>query len=206
MSATRQAFISAGSNLGNRAETLRAAMEVLARAPGIARAESSPLYETAPVDVLDQPAFLNLAAGIETTLSPERLLARLLAIEADFGRARDSSRPRGPRTLDLDLLLYEGETRAGTDAGTTLILPHPRMWQRAFVLVPLRELVETRAGWMRGEAWAETHKQLDALVRDPAIAAQRITKDEGLWTMDEGRLRTTARLQNHHGATAPIRP
>ncbi|OAM88835.1 2-amino-4-hydroxy-6-hydroxymethyldihydropteridine diphosphokinase [Termitidicoccus mucosus] len=175
MSATRQAFISAGSNLGDRAETLRAAMAVLARTPGIARAESSPIYKTAPVDVLDQPAFLNLAAGIETTLAPEALLSRLQEIESQFGRARNPSRPRGPRTLDLDLLLYEGETRSTPQ----LILPHPRMWRRAFVLVPLRELVETHAGWMRGEAWAETRKQLNALVRDPVIAAQRIAIARG---------------------------
>ncbi len=183
MSATRQAFISAGSNLGDRAETLRAALAALARTPEIARAETSPIYETAPVDVLDQPAFLNLAAGIETTLAPEALLSRLQAIESQFGRARDPSRPRGPRTLDLDLLLYEGETRSTPQ----LALPHPRMWQRAFVLAPLRELVETHAGWMRGEAWAETRRHLAAALRDASVAVQQITKDDGRFAIARGR-------------------
>jgi 2-amino-4-hydroxy-6-hydroxymethyldihydropteridine diphosphokinase len=199
----RQAFISAGSNLGDRAGTLRGALAALARTPGIARTGSSPLYETAPVDVPDQPAFLNLVAGVETTLSPERLLARLLAIEADFGRVRDPALPSGPRTLDLDLLLYEGETRAATaggiagtggnssaggdsDSGTggsdnsiaaaTLILPHPRMWQRAFVLAPLAALLETGKTWMRGGAWAETRARLAAALRTPGIAVQKIRR------------------------------
>jgi 2-amino-4-hydroxy-6-hydroxymethyldihydropteridine diphosphokinase len=170
MTAACQAFVSAGSNLGDRAGTLHAALATLARTPGILRAESSSLYETAPVDAPGQPAFLNLAAGIETTLSPENLLARLLAIEAEFGRVRDPARPRGPRTLDLDLLLYEGETRA-TDS---LALPHPRMWRRAFVLVPLLELVATREGWMRGAAWVTTLGRLASSANTEAIAAQQL--------------------------------
>ncbi|MDR0352453.1 MAG: 2-amino-4-hydroxy-6-hydroxymethyldihydropteridine diphosphokinase [Opitutaceae bacterium] len=183
---TRQAFISAGANLGDRAGTLRGALAALARTPGIARVESSPLYETAPVDVPDQPAFLNLAAGVETTLSPERLLACLLAIEADFGRVRDPARPRGPRTLDLDLLLYEGEHRAAAAgngdsnaAGTaSLTLPHPRMWRRAFVLVPLRELVKTHVGWMRSADWAAARRRLSRALRTSEIKNQDVSIHE----------------------------
>ncbi|MDR0902009.1 MAG: 2-amino-4-hydroxy-6-hydroxymethyldihydropteridine diphosphokinase [Opitutaceae bacterium] len=156
MTAPRQAFISAGSNLGDRAGTLRGALAALARVPEIARVETSSLYETAPVDAPGQPAFLNLAAGVETTLAPEALLARLQEIENRFGRVRDPARPRGPRTLDLDLLLHEGEARATA----SLALPHPRMWQRAFVLVPLLELVATREGWMRGGAWEPVYKKM----------------------------------------------
>lgn len=131
----RQAFVGAGANLGDRAATLRAAIERLAATPGVLTVESSALYETAPVGVLDQPVFFNLVAGVETTFSPEDLLAVLLNIENEFGRER--TQRWGPRTLDLDLLEFEGETRATA----SLALPHPRMLERMFVVAPLRELL-----------------------------------------------------------------
>ncbi len=135
MRGPRQAFVGAGSNLGDRAAVLQAASERLRVEPGICFLESSAVRETAPVGVVDQPMFLNLVLGIETTLGPEELLAALLAIEQEFGRVR---RERwGPRTLDLDLLAFEGETRSTA----SLQLPHPRLEEREFVTVPLRELL-----------------------------------------------------------------
>jgi 2-amino-4-hydroxy-6-hydroxymethyldihydropteridine diphosphokinase len=95
----------------------------------------SSIYETEPVDVTDQPAFLNMVAELRVhTFSPEQTLARLLRIEYALGRRRDI--PRGPRTVDLDLLLY-GEEQSTTEF---LQLPHPRLHERRFVLVPLAEL------------------------------------------------------------------
>ncbi|MFA5057469.1 MAG: 2-amino-4-hydroxy-6-hydroxymethyldihydropteridine diphosphokinase, partial [Opitutaceae bacterium] len=125
--------------------------------------EASTVYETAPVGVVDQPMFLNLVAGIETTLAPEALLSLLHRLEQAAGRRREREQRWGPRPLDLDLLLHEGETRAGPD----LVLPHPRMWERAFVLVPLRELIE-RSGRFQRPVWAEVRARLVAI---PAAAA-----------------------------------
>ena len=106
-----------GANLGDRWATMRRALAALAREPGIKAVEASAVYETAPVGVVDQPEFLNLVLGVETTLTPEELLAVLHQLEKAAGRRREQEVRWGPRTLDLDLLLYEGETRcrAGTD-------------------------------------------------------------------------------------------
>lgn len=132
----RQAFIGAGANLGDRAATLASAVQRLQTMRGVLAAESSSIYETEPMGVLDQPKFLNLVVGIETALMPEELLEVLLEVEGEFGRVR---RERwGPRTLDLDLLVFEDETRATA----ALQLPHPRMFERSFVTVPLHELLE----------------------------------------------------------------
>lgn len=132
------AYIALGSNLpsaaGTPAQTLDAAIVRLAEL-GIVLAHSA-YYETAPVGYADQPSFLNAAAALSTSLEPEALLDRLLAIERDFGRDRSHGIPNGPRTLDLDLLLY-GNRILSTP---TLQLPHPRMAERAFVLVPLRDI------------------------------------------------------------------
>lgn len=132
----RRAFLSLGANLGDRAVALRKAREALAAPPGVALVASSRLYETAPQELHDQPAFLNQVVCVETTLSPRELLARCLAVEDRLGRER---RVRfGPRTLDIDILLYEGVESDEPE----LTLPHPRLWQRAFVLVPLADVWE----------------------------------------------------------------
>lgn len=145
MSAPRQAFVGAGANLGDRAGALGGAMNRLRATPGIGWVEVSALYETEPIGVTDQPRFLNLVAGLETTLGPEELLSVLQRIEHDYGRVR--TQRWGPRTLDLDLLAYENETRATAE----LQLPHPRLFERGFVLVPLCELLQRprfrRPGW-----------------------------------------------------------
>ncbi|GAB4521156.1 MAG: 2-amino-4-hydroxy-6-hydroxymethyldihydropteridine diphosphokinase [Amphiplicatus sp.] len=109
-----------------------------------------------------EPPFVNAVARLETALSAEALLAALHAVEAGFGRRR--GRPNAPRTLDLDLLDYCGMTRAA-DAASPLILPHPRLAQRAFVLAPLAEVAPA---W-RHPTTGETAAALAAAVRDPAV-------------------------------------
>jgi 2-amino-4-hydroxy-6-hydroxymethyldihydropteridine diphosphokinase len=125
------AYVGLGSNLGDRDAALRAALELLG---GDVVAVSS-FRETEPVGYLDQPAFLNAAAALETEREPRALLERLLAVERELGRTRDGPR-FGPRTIDLDLLLYED--RVIDEPG--LVVPHPRMAERRFVLEPLAEL------------------------------------------------------------------
>jgi 2-amino-4-hydroxy-6-hydroxymethyldihydropteridine diphosphokinase len=122
-----------GANLGDPAATLQAAAVAVGRRAGAVTAGSR-IYRSRPVGVTDQPEYRNAVARVETALPPERLLDVLLAVEADFGRVRDVH--WGPRTLDLDLIWYEGEER--DDARLTL--PHPRAHEREFVLQPLGEL------------------------------------------------------------------
>jgi 2-amino-4-hydroxy-6-hydroxymethyldihydropteridine diphosphokinase len=129
------AYIGLGANLGDREAMLRAALEQLAAEPAIRVVEVSPLRDTAPVGMVDQPRFLNAAAAIETTLSARELLDRLLGIEQRLGRTREGPR-FGPRTIDLDLLLY-GEERIDEPG---LEVPHPRLHERLFALEPLAEL------------------------------------------------------------------
>lgn len=126
------AYIGLGANLGDRSEMLEWATERLG-ALGSVEAISG-VYETDPLHVLDQPRFLNAVARVRTALRPESVLAGLLAIELDAGRTR--SIRHGPRTLDLDLLLFDDLIVHTPD----LTLPHPRLHERAFVLVPLADL------------------------------------------------------------------
>lgn len=125
------AAIALGSNLSHRAETLHAAIRALGSVGSVVAVSS--LVETEPVGYTDQPNFLNGAVLLQTDLPPEDLLHALLAIEAQHGRDRSHGIAKGPRTLDLDLLLY-GDTVLHTDG---LVLPHPEMHRRAFVLRPL---------------------------------------------------------------------
>jgi 2-amino-4-hydroxy-6-hydroxymethyldihydropteridine diphosphokinase len=131
-----RAYVGLGSNLGDREQTLRAALHELAGSDGIEVLQVSSFRETEPVGYLDQPRFLNGVAVLETALEPADLLAALLAVEARFGRDRAAGPPQGPRTLDLDLLLY-GDSRISLQ---NLEIPHPRLHERAFVLEPLIEV------------------------------------------------------------------
>jgi 2-amino-4-hydroxy-6-hydroxymethyldihydropteridine diphosphokinase len=131
-----RAFVGLGSNLGDREATLRAAVGRLRGLAGAEVRKVSRFRDTEPVGYLDQPRFLNGAVELETTLSPQALLAALLELERTFGRDRAASPLQGPRTLDLDLLLYGEETIA--EPG--LEVPHPRLQERRFVLEPLAEL------------------------------------------------------------------
>ena len=131
-----RAYVALGANLGEREATIRAALAELDRTPGVSVVGVSPLHETDPVGYLDQPRFLNGAAALETTLPARELLDLLLAVERRFGRAREGVPAQGPRTLDLDLLLY-GSARVEEPG---LRIPHPRLHERRFVLEPLAEL------------------------------------------------------------------
>jgi 2-amino-4-hydroxy-6-hydroxymethyldihydropteridine diphosphokinase len=131
-----RAHVALGSNLGDREATIRAAVAELAATPGIELLAVSSLVETEPVGYLDQPRFLNGAAALETSLDPRRLLELLLAVERRFGRVREGGPAQGPRTLDLDLLLY-GDLEIDEEG---LQIPHPRLHERGFVLGPLAEL------------------------------------------------------------------
>jgi 2-amino-4-hydroxy-6-hydroxymethyldihydropteridine diphosphokinase len=130
-----RAYVGLGSNLGDRSATLVRAIELLGDREGIAVAAVSSFRETDPVGYLDQPRFLNAAAAIETSLAPAAILDALLEVERELGRTREGPR-YGPRTVDLDLLLVEGITVH--EPGLTV--PHPRLHERAFALVPLAEL------------------------------------------------------------------
>lgn len=126
-------FVGLGANLGDAADTVRAALERLAALPGTTLIASSSLYRTAPVEATG-PDYINAIAELRTRLSPQAFFAQLMTLEQEFGRQRPFR--NAPRSLDLDLLLF-GEREIRTDQ---LCVPHPRMWQRAFVLVPLAEL------------------------------------------------------------------
>ena len=132
---TTRVFIGLGANLGDREATIRAALTALAVEDGIDVVAVSTLRETEPVGVGEQPLFLNGVAELKTSLRPRELLDRLLATEQRFGRVRVPDE-HGPRTLDLDLLLY-GDAQI-EEPGLTV--PHPRLRERAFVLEPLAEL------------------------------------------------------------------
>ena len=132
------AYLSLGSNLGDRLENLREAMRRLGDA-GIALKRTSSVYETEPVDNAAQGWFLNCVAEVSTTLEPLEFLHRLQVVERELGRERTV--PKGPRTIDIDILLYD-DLLIETDE---LTVPHPRMLQRRFVLEPLCEIAPTLA-------------------------------------------------------------
>ncbi len=130
----REAVIGFGGNIGDRKETIREAIRAIEDNPAIEVVRISSLYETEPVGYDDQPDFLNGCMAVKTYLSPYELLHELQRIELDLHRERTIK--NGPRTIDLDLLLMTG-VRLDTKE---LTIPHPRMYERAFVLVPLREI------------------------------------------------------------------
>jgi 2-amino-4-hydroxy-6-hydroxymethyldihydropteridine diphosphokinase len=129
----RSIYLSLGSNLGDRAQNLRDALAALHKA-GIDVTRTSSMYETEPVDYLDQPWFVNMAAEAETELPPAAVLQALRGIETDMGNKKTVA--KGPRLIDMDILLY------GDDVIDTpeLQVPHPRMHLRRFVLQPLAEI------------------------------------------------------------------
>jgi 2-amino-4-hydroxy-6-hydroxymethyldihydropteridine diphosphokinase len=128
------AYVGIGSNLDDPAARVRDALVDLAALPGTRLVKRSSLYRTQPQGYAAQPDFVNAVAALDTELAPAELLDRLQAIETNAGRRR--SFPNAPRTLDLDLLLYD----AYRIDHPGLVVPHPRMHERAFVLVPLVEI------------------------------------------------------------------
>ncbi|WP_183587545.1 2-amino-4-hydroxy-6-hydroxymethyldihydropteridine diphosphokinase [Paenibacillus rhizosphaerae] len=130
-----EAYIALGANLGDREHTLMEAIRRLEEDPHITVVRCSHLYETEPVGYVDQPLFLNMAVCVRTSLDSHELLHVMQGIENGLGRIREIH--WGPRTVDLDLIWMEGR-RENTEE---LVLPHPRMEERAFVLVPLSDIV-----------------------------------------------------------------
>jgi len=130
----QEAYVALGANIGDRESSLTEAIRRLRADTELEVRRLSAIYETAPIGYTDQPSFLNMAVCVRTELDPVSLLRRLLAIEQEMGRVRDVR--WGPRNIDLDLLVH-GEVSLDT---SELTLPHPRMGQRAFVLVPLRDI------------------------------------------------------------------
>lgn len=153
-------YVALGANIGDPARTILAAFDALAGLPDCRLVATSPRYLSAPVGLAGQPDFVNAVARLETSLSAPDLLAALFAVEQQFGRRRGER--NGPRTLDLDLLLY-GQQAIDT---AQLTVPHPRLHLRAFVLLPLADLDPTLEIPGRGSlaAWL------------PAVATQGIRR------------------------------
>jgi 2-amino-4-hydroxy-6-hydroxymethyldihydropteridine diphosphokinase len=157
-----RAYVGLGSNLGDRAAHLLLGLSALSRLPKTHLLRLSPVYETDPVGP-PQPPYLNMVAELETELSPKGLLAEMLRIEKALGRER---RERwGPRTLDLDLLLY-GDLVLEEEG---LSVPHPRLHERAFVLVPLLDLLPEGRHPLLGQSFAELLASLDASSVRPLV-------------------------------------
>ncbi|HEY1766881.1 MAG TPA: 2-amino-4-hydroxy-6-hydroxymethyldihydropteridine diphosphokinase [Terracidiphilus sp.] len=177
------AYIGLGANLpgpaGSPEDTLAAAVS---RLGSLGRVEAcSSLYSTSPVGFADQPRFLNAVLALETRLSPHELLEALLDVEREFGRDRSAGFANGPRTLDLDVLLYGDLVASGYD----LKIPHPRLAERAFVLVPLREIAPQAIDPRTGSAVSQ---YLENLFPDPKGANDAVVQVESsLWSADPGR-------------------
>ena len=138
----KTAYLSIGTNIGEREQNLQDAVKLLLAHKAITVTAISSIYETAAVGFIDQADFLNIAVAIETSLNAFELLAQCQMIENDLGRVREFR--WGPRIIDLDILLYDSE-RYETE---NLIVPHPRMFERAFVLVPLKEIMTQKCGML----------------------------------------------------------
>ena len=154
------AYVALGANLDDPVAQLTCAMASLGQLPQTTLIAASSLYRTAPVGVTGQPDYVNAVCALQTGLTPEALLDALLGIEAQFGRRRDYH--YAPRTLDLDLLLFDAATRDSPQ----LTLPHPRMHLRAFVLAPLVEIAPdcripgrgTAAAWLAAASMQRIEK------------------------------------------------
>lgn len=130
-------FLSIGTNIGERMANLKTAVRLLMEKPKVEVTAVSSIYETLPVGFVDQASFLNIAVAVDTSLSPFEMLEVCQSIENELGRIREFR--WGPRIIDLDILLYNQENIEAEH----LIIPHPRMYERAFVLVPLMEIAAT---------------------------------------------------------------
>ena len=159
----RLAYLALGSNLSDRETFLRSAIARLRDAPGVNFLRASSIYETEPVGVTDQPQFLNMVVEVEVeeSVTPRHLLALAKRIEVEVGRTR---RERwGPREIDIDVLLVGDEQISEDD----FELPHPRMWERAFVMVPLAELAPD----LRGPDGRRAADEAERLAREQGIHA-----------------------------------
>ena len=162
------AYLALGANLGDAQATVRAAIEAIAASPACRLRQRSSLYRTAPVDA-GGPDYINAVVEIDTTLTAPSLLHLLQALELQAGRER--SYRNAPRTLDIDILLF-GDARM---ASASLELPHPRMWGRAFVLVPLAQIAPQRVSGGQLQAVAD-----QACERLPEARRQPVLGDQAL--------------------------
>jgi 2-amino-4-hydroxy-6-hydroxymethyldihydropteridine diphosphokinase len=135
-----EALIALGGNVGDARATLDRALARFCDGPLVRLIARSSHYRTPPWGVADQPPFINMCAIIDTALPPRDLLARAQSVERQFGRDRSQEQRWGPRTVDIDILAYDDASLS--EPG--LVLPHPRLFERAFVLVPLAEIVPDR--------------------------------------------------------------
>ena len=154
------AYLSLGSNLGDRAANLQRALRDLSALGRVTKISS--FYETEPVEFTAQPLFLNCAAELETFREPQELMAGILAIERSLGRVREESQSKGPRVLDIDILIYGDRVLESPE----LTIPHPAMHLRRFVLEPLAEI----AGEVR-------HPVLNCTVRE---LLERLPEGQGV--------------------------
>lgn len=166
-------YLSLGSNVGDREAHLRAAIERL-RSPKLAVKRISPVYETAPVDLEDQPKFLNLVVEIETELFPMQLLSRTQRIEQDLGRERRI--PKGPRTIDIDILLF-GKFLIQSPK---LTVPHPRMHERRFAMEPMVDLSPD----LRHPVFKKTMRELRNATMGQAVKRTEIRFDDLLRSVE----------------------
>ena len=164
------AFIGLGSNLGERETLIRLALDDLERVPSTRLERVSSLYDTEPVGEVDQPSFLNAVAQVDTELTPGQLLWNLQLIERRLGRT--PGRRWGPRTMDLDLLLFGDQVIDQPD----LKVPHPEMTRRGFVLVPLLEIDPLGVHPQTGEQFSVLLSRLDA--------GPRVRRTTTVWTRD----------------------
>jgi len=169
------ALIGLGSNLGDSAGFLESALVALDAAPGVRVVGRSSLYVTRPVGEIAQPDFLNMAARLETTLSPEVLLDLLLGVERTLDRERVLR--WGPRTIDLDLLLQGGHVIAGEN----LTLPHPELPHRGFVLAPLVEIAPDFHHPVLGVTMRELHRRWVRLNVDAGVQVRRVEAGPPAW-------------------------
>jgi 2-amino-4-hydroxy-6-hydroxymethyldihydropteridine diphosphokinase len=165
-----EALLALGGNMGDVRTTLARAVTALCDGTDVRLKARSSDYLTPPWGVLDQPAFVNLCIAIDTALTPLALLARAQTVERAFGRDRAHQQRWGPRVLDIDLLTYDDMTLDTPD----LTLPHPRLLERAFVLVPLAEIAPDRV--IAGTRVSDALKQVDArdVVRLPDLASPHL--------------------------------
>jgi 2-amino-4-hydroxy-6-hydroxymethyldihydropteridine diphosphokinase len=157
----QRAYLALGSNLGDRLAYLQLAVDSLARAPGVRIVRLSRVYETAPVGGPPQDPYLNAVVAIDTNLAPSELLRRCQDAEASAGRER--AEHWGPRTLDVDILLI-ADVRIDT---AELTIPHPRMWERGFVLAPLRDVAPDLVD--ANESWEDVREAGVALKPPPVV-------------------------------------
>ena len=165
-------FIGMGSNLGNSPETLLAAWEILGQDSKIHIVALSSPYVSAPVDMHSQHWFTNAVGELRTALSPEELLAKLMEVEATLGRVRDEQAfGYQDRTIDLDLLYYGEEQRDDPE----LVLPHPHLHDRLFVLSPLLEIAPDFYDIRRGKTVRELKERLEIRMAEGAVRKQEIS-------------------------------